>query len=145
MHHGVRAIRSNFVTGLDLTDLPHPAEPGQRDLRLDFFRGLSLLMIFIDHIPGNFLSHLTLHSIAFSDAAEVFVFISGYAAALAYGRLFTSKGFRIAVVHIYHRHLAALCCSYLHIRRFRCRGLILGIGAPQLELCEHVSIFRFRE
>ena len=54
------------------------ADQGQqsgRDLRLDLFRGLSLLFIFIDHIPNNVLSYLTLHSIAFYDAAEVFVFI----------------------------------------------------------------------
>ena len=56
-----------------------------RDLRLDLFRGLSLLFIFIDHIPNNVLSYVTLHSIAFSDAAEVFIFISGYAAATVYG------------------------------------------------------------
>ncbi len=85
-----------------LPTLQFPVHP-ERDIRLDFFRGLSLVFIFIDHIPGNFLSHLTLHSIAFFDAAEVFVFISGYAAALAYGHLLASKGFRIAVVHIYHR------------------------------------------
>src|ERR1700722_2854745 len=75
----------------------------KRDLRLDFFRGLSLLFIFIDHIPNNFLSNVTLHSVAFSDAAEVFVFISGYAAALAYGRVLQSNGLPIATVHIYHR------------------------------------------
>jgi hypothetical protein len=57
----------------------------RRDLRLDLFRGLSLLFIFIDHIPNNVLSYVTLHSIAFSDAAEVFIFISGYAAATVYG------------------------------------------------------------
>ena len=57
----------------------------RRDLRLDHFRGLSLLFIFIDHIPNNVLSYVTLHSIAFSDAAEVFIFISGYAAATVYG------------------------------------------------------------
>jgi hypothetical protein len=75
----------------------------KRDLRLDFFRGLSLLFIFIDHIPNNFLSNVTLHSVAFSDAAEVFVFISGYAAALAYGRVLQSSGLPIATVHIYRR------------------------------------------
>src|ERR1700693_6268991 len=75
----------------------------KRDLRLDFFRGLSLLFIFIDHIPNNFLSNVTLHSVAFSDAAEVFVFISGYAAALADGRVLQSNGLPIATVHIYHR------------------------------------------
>ncbi len=75
----------------------------QRDLRLDFFRGLALLFIFIDHIPNNFLSNATLHSVAFCDAAEVFVFISGYAASLAYGRLLVDDGFPIATVRIFHR------------------------------------------
>src|ERR1700692_3202371 len=75
----------------------------QRHLRLDFFRGLSLLFIFIDHIPNNFLSNVTLHSIAFSDAAEVFVFISGYAAALAYGRVLQDSGLPIAASQIYRR------------------------------------------
>src|SRR5260370_7548333 len=63
-----------------------------RDLRLDLFRGLSLLFIFIDHIPNNVLSYVTLHSIAFSDAAEVFIFISGYAAATVYGRALQGHG-----------------------------------------------------
>ena len=45
-----------------------------RDVRLDLFRGLSLFFIFIDHIPNNVLSYVTLRSIGFSDAAEVFVF-----------------------------------------------------------------------
>jgi hypothetical protein len=79
------------------------AATSKRDLRLDFFRGLSLLFIFIDHIPNNFLSNVTLHSIAFSDAAEVFVFISGYAAALAYGRVLQNNGLPIATAHIYRR------------------------------------------
>jgi len=90
-------------TGKEATAARQPVRPVERDLRLDFFRGLSLLFIFIDHIPGNFLSNVTLHSVAFSDAAEVFVFISGCAAALAYGHLFQSKGLPIATVHIYHR------------------------------------------
>src|SRR6266481_7520593 len=63
-----------------------------RDLRLDLFRGLSLLFIFIDHIPNNVLSYVTLHSIAFSDAAEVFIFISGYAAATVYGKALQQQG-----------------------------------------------------
>jgi hypothetical protein len=76
---------------------------GERDLRIDFFRGLALFAIFIDHIPDNFLSNVTVHSFAFCDAAEVFVFISGYAAALAYGRLLHIEGWRIASAHVYHR------------------------------------------
>src|SRR5262244_1788816 len=69
-----------------------PNQHSRRDLRLDLFRGLSLLVIFIDHIPNNVLSYLTLHSIAFSDAAEVFIFISGYAAATVYGKALQRQG-----------------------------------------------------
>jgi len=57
----------------------------ERDLRLDFFRGLALVFIFIDHVPDNKLARITLGSWNFSDAAEVFVFISGYTAALVFG------------------------------------------------------------
>src|ERR1700674_4969537 len=56
------------------SNLDRPARI-ERDLRLDFFRGLSLFFIFIDHIPGNIFSNLTLRSIAFSAAAGVFIFI----------------------------------------------------------------------
>ncbi len=74
-----------------------------RDLRLDFFRGLSLFFIFIDHIPNNFLGWFTLRSIAFSDAAEVFIFISGYTAALVYGRSLRQHGALFATAQIYRR------------------------------------------
>jgi hypothetical protein len=77
--------------------------PIERDLRLDFFRGLSLFFIFIDHIPNNVLSYATLHVIAFSDAAEVFIFISGYTAALVYGQLLVRRGTLVATVQIYYR------------------------------------------
>jgi hypothetical protein len=86
---------------------PSPARvrpvPIERDLRLDFFRGLSLFFIFIDHIPNNLLSYATLHVIAFSDAAEVFIFISGYTAALVYGQLLVRRGTLVATVQIYYR------------------------------------------
>ncbi|MCO6184757.1 OpgC family protein [Rhizobium sp. L1K21] len=56
-----------------------------RDPRLDFFRGLALMMIFIDHVPGQFYENLTTRNFGFSDAAEGFVFMSGTATAIAYG------------------------------------------------------------
>jgi hypothetical protein len=77
--------------------------PIVRDLRLDFFRGLSLFFIFIDHIPNNVLSYGTLQAIAFADAAEVFIFISGYTAALVYGQLLLRRGTLVATVQIYYR------------------------------------------
>src|SRR5271167_1622203 len=80
---------------------PSPRLP--RDLRLDFFRGLSLFFIFIDHIPENLLSYFTLHSVAFCDAAEVFIFISGYTAALVYGQSLRQSGALLAIAQIYRR------------------------------------------
>lgn len=74
-----------------------------RDLRLDFFRGLSLFFIFIDHIPNNFLNWFTLHSVAYCDAAEVFIFISGYTAALVYGRSLRQHGALFASAQVYRR------------------------------------------
>jgi len=74
-----------------------------RDLRLDFFRGLSLFFIFVDHIPNNFLGYFTLRSFAFCDAAEVFIFISGYTAALVYGRSLRQQGALYATAQIYRR------------------------------------------
>ena len=83
------------------------AAPGhstaERDLRLDFFRGLALFCIFIDHLPNNILAQFTLQSMMFSDAAEVFIFISGYTAGMVYGRTMERQGFLAAGVRVYHR------------------------------------------
>jgi hypothetical protein len=59
--------------------------PAGRDLRLDLFRGLGLWLIFLDHIPFNVVSWITIRNYGFSDAAEMFVFISGYTAGFVYG------------------------------------------------------------
>jgi hypothetical protein len=55
-----------------------------RDYRIDFFRGLALIVIFIDHIPFNIYSYMTPRNYGLSDAAEVFVLVSGVSAAFAY-------------------------------------------------------------
>ena len=59
--------------------------PAERDLRLDLMRGIGQWMIFLDHIPYDIVSWLTLRNYGFSDAAEFFVFISGYTAGFVYG------------------------------------------------------------
>ena len=64
---------------------PSPAKR-PRDARLDFFRGLSLVAIFFAHIPGGWGREFIWARFGLSDAAHVFVFISGFAAALAFGR-----------------------------------------------------------
>ncbi len=52
---------------------------------VDFWRGLALVMIFVNHIPGNWFGQLTLRNYAISDAAELFVFLAGWSLSYATG------------------------------------------------------------
>jgi len=71
--------------------------PG-RDLRVDFFRGLALWCMFVDHIPGNVVRHYTLHNVAQCDAAEVFVLLAGFAATKAYAGVMNRHGWLYGAV-----------------------------------------------
>jgi hypothetical protein len=74
-----------------------------RDLRLDLFRGIALWLIFLDHIPSNLIAWGTIRNYGFSDATEIFVFVSGYTAAFVYGKEMRERGFVIAGAHILRR------------------------------------------
>ena len=63
-----------------------------RDPRLDFFRGLGMFIILIAHIPWNSWTDWIPARFGFSDAADLFVFCSGMASALAFGRVFAEQG-----------------------------------------------------
>jgi hypothetical protein len=76
---------------------------GERELRLDLFRGMALWLIFIDHLPPNILTWVTLRNYGFSDATEIFIFISGYTAAFVYGRAMQEAGFVVATARILRR------------------------------------------
>src|SRR6201986_4889185 len=76
---------------------------GERELRLDLFRGLALWLIFIDHLPTSLLTWFTLRNYGFSDATEIFIFISGYTAAFVYGRALIEHGFIVAAARILRR------------------------------------------
>jgi len=75
----------------------------ERELRLDLFRGLALWLIFIDHLPPNLLTWFTIRNYGFSDATEIFIFISGYTAAFVYGRAMLESGFMVATARILRR------------------------------------------
>lgn len=64
-----------------------PSKPPSRLLELDFFRGLVLLFIVVDHIANSVLAKVTLRNYAIADAAEVFVFLAGLVTALSYSAL----------------------------------------------------------
>src|SRR5512140_694288 len=80
-----------------------PVMPAGRDLRLHLFRGLALWLIFLDHIPSNMVSWMTIRNYGFSDATEIFVFISGYTAAFVYGREMLDRGLVVAGARILRR------------------------------------------
>jgi hypothetical protein len=80
-----------------------PTVTTQRDLRLDLFRGLALWLIFLDHIPSNVVSWITIRNYGFSDATEIFIFISGYTAAFVYGKVMLERGFVISSARILRR------------------------------------------
>jgi hypothetical protein len=83
--------------------MPPVIPPTGRDLRLDLFRGLALWLIFLDHIPSNMVAWITIKNYGFSDATEIFVFISGYTAAFVYGREMLNRGLLIAGARILRR------------------------------------------
>ena len=74
-----------------------------RDLRLDLFRGIALWLIFLDHIPSNVVSWITIRNFGFSDATEIFIFISGYTAAFVYGRAMRERGLVVSGARILRR------------------------------------------
>src|ERR1700755_1323561 len=84
---------------------PATARPAtaERELRLDLLRGVALWLIFIDHLPPNLLTWFTLRNYGFSDATEIFIFISGYTAAFVYGRAMREAGFVVATARILRR------------------------------------------
>lgn len=103
---------------------------GGRDLRVDFFRGLALWFIFIDHIPGNALGGLTLRNIALCDATEAFVLLAGYAAGLAYGSAMDRHGWGLAAAQLIRR---AGTLYVAHIFLFVVFTAQVGLSAATLD------------
>src|SRR6266571_1280204 len=79
------------------------AAPAKRIDGIDFWRGFALLTIFIDHMPESIFQHVTQKNFGFSDAAELFVFLSGVSIALAYGTRFFDGEAVVAVRAVLRR------------------------------------------
>lgn len=86
---GGRTLERAGLSGADL-----------RDARIDVIRGLALLIIFVNHMPGNIVSSMMPHNFGFSDAADVFVLLAGVSATLAYGRLIESRGLSVGLLKL---------------------------------------------
>lgn len=75
----------------------------QRDVRLDFFRGLGMFIILIAHITNNPWTLYIPARFGFSDATEIFIFCSGMASAIAFGAVFARNGFFMGLFRVVFR------------------------------------------
>ena len=81
---------------------------------IDFWRGIALMEILINHIPGNSLSRFTHRQYGWSDAAEVLIFLAGLALAMRCGKGSPGGEWR-RVLNIYVWYVAfslVLICVY---------------------------------
>lgn len=74
-----------------------------RDPRLDFYRGIAMFIILFAHTPGNFFTSWIPARWGFSDATEIFVFCSGMASAIAFGRTFDRAGWTLGTARVAYR------------------------------------------
>jgi len=107
-----------------------------RDVRVDFLRGIALLVIFVDHIDGNILARVTYRLSGFADAAEWFVLLSGYVVGIAYGRAIERNGaFRTQAKacyragELYVAHIATLAIALSLFHRLHTDAFPLTLGS----------------
>ncbi len=92
-----------------------------RDPRLDFFRGIGMFIIYIAHVPSNWWTLWIPARFGFSDATEIFVFCSGMASALAFGKIFDVHGWGMGAARILHRMWQVY---WAHVGQF----LVIAVG-----------------
>jgi len=73
------------------------------DLRLCLLLGIAAWFLFLDHVPHNAVSLLTLRNFGFSGATDLFVFIGGYSAAILYGKMMLERGLIVTATRIFKR------------------------------------------
>lgn len=83
-----------------------------RDARIDFLRGMGILMLAVDHLSyliqlqdghQRSIRFYTFHDFGYSSAAEFFVFFSGYVIASAYGKTYDRHGYWMVQARGLHR------------------------------------------
>ena len=73
------------------------------DLRPSLLLGIAAWFLFLDHIPHNAVSALTLRNFGFSGATDLFVFVGGYTAAILYGKMMLERGFVVTATRVFRR------------------------------------------
>jgi hypothetical protein len=98
----------------------------RRDPRLDFFRGLGMFIIFVAHLPENTWTLWIPARFGFSDATEIFVFCSGMASAIAFGKVFDHQGWWMGTARVSHRVWQVY---WAHV----CQFLVIAAGLVAVE------------
>ncbi len=111
-------------------------ERSERDVRLDFFRGLAMFIIFIAHVPANPWGRYIPARFGPSDATEIFVFCSGFASALAFGSIFVKKGFFLGAARIVYR---AWQIYWAHICLFLMTASVVVLGTEFIGIKDYVG------
>ncbi len=110
----------------------------ERDYRVDFFRGIALVMIFVNHIPGVLWENYTSRNFGFSDSAELFVYLAGFASAYAYGRPFLQGSPLVAALKAARRagvlYLVHIALTMAILSLFIWFALARGKGAVLREI-----------
>ncbi len=123
----------------------HPVIASGRDIRLDLFRGLALWFIFVDHIPTNVVSWFTVRNYGFSDATEIFVFISGYTAVIAYARMMQREGWVRAAARVYRRVWQLYVAHILLFMAFAAQIVWVSIARDMPSLIDEMELMGLGE
>ncbi|MES0883112.1 OpgC domain-containing protein [Roseibium sp. SCPC14] len=99
---------------------------------MDFFRGLGMFIIYVAHVPWNWWTLWIPARFGFSDATEIFVFCSGMASALAFGKIFDVHGWGIGAARILHRMWQVY---WAHIGQF----LVIAVGLVMIHESGYLS------
>ncbi len=112
-----------------------------RDLRLDLFRGLSLWLIFLDHIPEIYINNFTPRNFGFSDAAEILVFLSGLASGRVYGGVAKHSGLAVALLRVLRRALEIYIAQIVTVALLLAEVILFAIRQPALLDHANLAIF----
>ena len=113
----------------------------QRDPRLDFFRGAAMFIIYIAHCRGNFLWDYIPARFGISDAANMFVFISGMTASIAFGGTFIRQGWLIGTARIAYRCLQLYTAQ---IGMFFAVAVVVVIGTRWYGDTNYIDVAQFQ-
>lgn len=112
-----------------------------RDPRLDFFRGAAMFIIFIAHCRGNILYWAIPARYGISDAANMFVFISGMTSSIAFGGTFIRQGWLIGAARIAYRCLQLYAAQ---IGMFFAVAVVVVVGSHLYPDTDYIALAQFQ-